>query len=62
MFSYIGMLFRSSLQALLTTARATHVPVGHDQAQHLEFVRENARNFNAAHGPFFAEPETIMGM
>ncbi|KAL8843085.1 MAG: hypothetical protein Q9170_000215 [Blastenia crenularia] len=40
--------------------RATHVPVGHDQAQHLEFARENARNFNAAHSPFFTEPQTVM--
>ncbi|KAL8771364.1 MAG: hypothetical protein Q9209_003270 [Squamulea sp. 1 TL-2023] len=40
--------------------RATHVPVGHDQAQHLEFARENVKNFNAAHGQFFTEPQTVM--
>ncbi|KAL8724498.1 MAG: hypothetical protein Q9166_007918 [cf. Caloplaca sp. 2 TL-2023] len=40
--------------------RATHVPVGHDQVQHLEFARENAKNFNAAHGQFFTEPQTIL--
>ncbi|KAL9611310.1 MAG: hypothetical protein Q9167_004034 [Letrouitia subvulpina] len=37
----------------------THVPVGHDQLQHLEFVRESARNFNARYGDFFPEPEAI---
>ncbi|KAL8914108.1 MAG: hypothetical protein Q9171_001224 [Xanthocarpia ochracea] len=40
--------------------RATHVPVGHDQAQHLEFARENAKNFNTAHGHFFVEPQTVI--
>ncbi|CAL8583079.1 Tryptophan--tRNA ligase, mitochondrial [Xanthoria parietina] len=40
--------------------RATHVPVGHDQVQHLEFARENAKNFNTAHGHFFPEPQTVM--
>ncbi|KAI4258433.1 MAG: hypothetical protein L6R42_005101, partial [Xanthoria sp. 1 TBL-2021] len=40
--------------------RATHVPVGHDQVQHLEFARENAKNFNTAHGHFFSEPQTVM--
>lgn len=41
---------------------ATHVPVGHDQAQHLEFARENAKNFNNAHGQFFSEPQTVICM
>ncbi|KAL8791425.1 MAG: hypothetical protein Q9213_000041 [Squamulea squamosa] len=40
--------------------RATHVPVGHDQAQHLEFARENVKNFNTTHGQFFTEPQTVM--
>jgi tryptophanyl-tRNA synthetase len=30
---------------------ATHVPVGHDQAQHLEFARHVANGFNEAFGP-----------
>jgi len=30
--------------------RATHVPVGDDQRQHLEFARECATNFNHAYG------------
>ncbi|KAL8845900.1 MAG: hypothetical protein Q9221_008973 [Calogaya cf. arnoldii] len=40
--------------------RATHVPVGHDQEQHLEFARENAKNFNTAYGHFFRKPQTVM--
>lgn len=50
------------LESFLTLFSATHVPVGHDQAQHLEFARENAKNFNTAHGQFFAEPQTVMCM
>ncbi|KAL8976983.1 MAG: hypothetical protein Q9205_007128, partial [Flavoplaca limonia] len=50
----------SFAQAQITIRRATHVPVGHDQAQHLEFARENAKNFNTAHGHFFCEPQTII--
>ncbi|OQO03638.1 hypothetical protein B0A48_10303 [Cryoendolithus antarcticus] len=42
---------------------ATHVPVGEDQAQHLEFAREVARGFNHVYGdgtgPLMV-PETII--
>lgn len=54
--------FSSHLNTFLTLCRATHVPVGHDQAQHLEFARENAKNFNVAHGRFFAEPQMVTCM
>ena len=40
--------------------RATHVPVGHDQAQHLEFARKCARTFNHRYGTIFHLPETIL--
>ncbi|KAI9718979.1 MAG: hypothetical protein M1812_003864 [Candelaria pacifica] len=40
--------------------RATHVPVGEDQVQHLEFARRSAMDFNNAHGPIFAVPDTIL--
>ncbi|KAM7199106.1 hypothetical protein V8F20_005924 [Naviculisporaceae sp. PSN 640] len=41
--------------------RATHVPVGKDQAQHLEFARECVTNFNAAYGgKYLVYPETIL--
>ena len=41
--------------------RATQVPVGEDQVQHLEFVRECANNFNAAYGATLKEPKTLLG-
>lgn len=36
--------------------KATHVPVGEDQIQHLELTREVVRRFNNRFGPTFAEP------
>jgi len=41
---------------------ATHVPVGEDQVQHLEFTRECANNFNSIHGNILIEPTTLLGM
>ncbi|KAM6486295.1 hypothetical protein HDV62DRAFT_378422 [Trichoderma sp. SZMC 28011] len=40
--------------------QATHVPVGHDQQQHLEFARECVTNFNHAYGNHLVHPETIV--
>ncbi|KAI9697899.1 MAG: Tryptophan--tRNA ligase, mitochondrial [Candelina mexicana] len=40
--------------------RATHVPVGEDQVQHLEFARGSAVDFNKAHGAIFALPDIIL--
>lgn len=41
--------------------KATHVPVGDDQKQHLELAREVARTFNSRYKtPFFPEPETVL--
>lgn len=37
--------------------KATHVPVGDDQLQHIEMARELARKFNNAFGDTFPEPE-----
>jgi tryptophanyl-tRNA synthetase len=37
--------------------KATAVPVGDDQVQHLEFTRELARKFNYTFGETFPEPE-----
>ncbi|KAI4172984.1 MAG: hypothetical protein LQ346_008506 [Caloplaca aetnensis] len=57
----LGLFSYPVLQAAdILLYRATHVPVGHDQAQHLEFARENAKNFNVAHGHFFEEPRTVI--
>ncbi|CAK7262642.1 Tryptophan--tRNA ligase, mitochondrial [Sporothrix epigloea] len=41
--------------------RATHVPVGEDQSQHLEFAREVASGFNHVHGqPLLVPPTTLL--
>ncbi|HBH25917.1 MAG TPA: tryptophan--tRNA ligase [Rhodospirillaceae bacterium] len=40
--------------------KATHVPVGEDQAQHLELAREVARTWAARFGPLFPEPEALV--
>ena len=46
---------------LSNLSRATHVPVGEDQVQHLEFTRECANGFNAVYGQkIFQEPVTIL--
>jgi tryptophanyl-tRNA synthetase len=41
--------------------RATHVPVGEDQKQHLEFARECVSNFNHTYGSVLTAPQTILG-
>ncbi|MFZ2492990.1 MAG: tryptophan--tRNA ligase [Thermoanaerobaculia bacterium] len=39
--------------------RAHHVPVGEDQASHLELSREIVRRFNNFYGPVFPEPQPL---
>lgn len=39
--------------------RATRVPVGEDQRQHLELAREIVRKWNARFGETFAEPQAL---
>lgn len=57
----LGLFSYPVLQAAdVLVHRATHVPVGEDQAQHLEFVRECATNFNAIYGKHLVPPETII--
>ena len=41
--------------------RAHLVPVGEDQAPHLEMTREVARKFNRMFGEVFPEPKTLIG-
>lgn len=41
--------------------RAHGVPVGRDQAAHLEICREIARRFNRMYGEVFPEPQAIIG-
>jgi tryptophanyl-tRNA synthetase len=40
--------------------KADAVPVGEDQAAHLELTREIVRRFNRIFGPIFPEPETLL--
>ncbi|XP_039266839.2 tryptophan--tRNA ligase, mitochondrial-like [Styela clava] len=40
--------------------KATHVPVGNDQTQHLELCQDIARKFNNRFGTFFPEPVTLI--
>jgi tryptophanyl-tRNA synthetase len=56
-----GILTYPVLQAAdILIHRADVVPVGDDQAQHLELTREIARRFNNRFGPTFAEPQTVL--
>lgn len=40
--------------------KATAVPVGEDQASHIELAREIVRRFNHLYGPVFPEPQTLL--
>lgn len=58
----LGLFSYPVLQAAdILVHRATHVPVGEDQAQHLEFARECAGSFNHAIGrTVLVPPDTIL--
>lgn len=59
----LGLFSYPVLQAAdILIHRATHVPVGHDQSQHLEFARECASGFNHIHGNVLTPPETLLCM
>ncbi len=56
-----GLLCYPILQAAdILLYKAAAVPVGEDQAQHLELTREIARNFNRRFGDVFPEPATML--
>jgi tryptophanyl-tRNA synthetase len=58
----LGLLSYPVLQAAdILMVRADIVPVGKDQASHLEVTREIARRFNEQYGHVFPEPETLTG-
>ncbi len=60
-FVSAGLLFYPVLQAAdILAYRAGCVPVGQDQAQHLELSRGIARRFNSRFGFVFPEPETLL--
>jgi tryptophanyl-tRNA synthetase len=53
-----GLFFYPVLQAADVLAyKADEVPVGEDQRQHIELMREIARRFNERFGPILVEPE-----
>lgn len=55
----LGLFSYPVLQAAdILLYNTTHVPVGQDQAQHLEFTRELAIGFNHLHGPLLTVPKT----
>lgn len=55
----LGLFSYPVLQAAdILVHRATHVPVGEDQRQHLEFARECVTNFNATYGNHLVPPQT----
>ncbi|KEQ96931.1 hypothetical protein AUEXF2481DRAFT_38334 [Aureobasidium subglaciale EXF-2481] len=58
----LGLFSYPVLQAAdILIHRATHVPVGHDQSQHLEFARECAAGFNHLAGDkLLVQPETLL--
>jgi tryptophanyl-tRNA synthetase len=57
-----GLLGYPVLQAAdILHVRANLVPVGKDQASHLELTREIARRFNFLYGAVFPEPDTLIG-
>ncbi|HLI28522.1 MAG TPA: tryptophan--tRNA ligase [Chloroflexota bacterium] len=57
-----GLLGYPVLQAAdILMVRADLVPVGKDQASHLELTREIASRFNNLFGPVFPLPETLIG-
>ncbi len=58
----LGLLGYPVLQAAdILIVRGEIVPVGKDQASHLEVTREIARRFNEQFGQVFPEPETLLG-
>ncbi|XP_039697270.1 tryptophan--tRNA ligase, mitochondrial [Pteropus medius] len=57
----VGLLTYPVLQAAdVLLYKSTHVPVGEDQAQHLELVQDLARGFNKKYGAFFPLPAPLL--
>ena len=57
----VGLFDYPVLQAAdILLYKATRVPVGQDQLQHLELAREIVRKFNAKFGQTFPEPQGIL--
>jgi tryptophanyl-tRNA synthetase len=58
----LGLLSYPVLQAAdILMVRANLVPVGEDQASHIEVTREIARRFNRLYSPVFPIPDILIG-
>jgi tryptophanyl-tRNA synthetase len=57
-FGFLGYPVLQAADVLLY--KATAVPVGIDQAPHIELAREIARRFNTTYRPIFPEPQTLL--
>ena len=58
----VGLYTYPVLQAAdILAYRATHVPVGDDQKQHLELARDIALKFNAMYGDLLVPPQPVIG-
>jgi len=59
--SNVGFFLYPALQAAdITIVRADCVPVGEDQAPHLELTREIVRRFNSTYGDYLIEPKSVI--
>jgi tryptophanyl-tRNA synthetase len=57
-FGFLGYPVLQAADVLIY--KATAVPVGIDQAPHIELAREIARRFNATYREIFPEPQTLL--
>jgi tryptophanyl-tRNA synthetase len=57
-YGFLGYPLLQSADIIMYKADA--VPVGEDQAPHIELTREVVRRFNNLYGPVFPEPKTLL--
>jgi tryptophanyl-tRNA synthetase len=57
-YGFLGYPLLQSADIMIYKADA--VPVGEDQAPHVELAREVVRRFNHFYGPVFPEPKTLL--
>jgi tryptophanyl-tRNA synthetase len=57
-YGFLGYPVLQSADIIVYKANA--VPVGEDQAPHIELTREIVRRFNNLYGPVFPEPKTLL--
>ena len=57
-YGFLGYPLLQSADIIIYKADA--VPVGEDQAPHIELTREVVRRFNNLYGPVFPEPKTLL--